>query len=347
MLKAIESNPSPRQIVDGIETPHSYLARVSSAFGRCSASIIDEEWIVTAEHCVSNDDSTRINNHISIATRVQIEFEACGDKHNSTKVVAHPNYELDLALVKFDPANFCEEASIILPYKHHALNNSILEHHNYQRFEVCGYASGIVPFCTNILKEDFEPFSENNPDRYYFSPSKLERGDSGGPLIYYHSERSYLIGINSARNFVNDVPVRSIVHRIDAYWVAKIIAENSGTEDVDDIRQLTQKYDNLIFTLNDNILNLQRANNMQGALIRDLQNALDSQGIDILNQGVSIEELKNRKIPTIEEKPLCSDIFRNFEAIVTYYANQYGQLDYNYGKARYANAMFREMGVCR
>ncbi|XP_049838182.1 mite allergen Der f 3-like [Schistocerca gregaria] len=95
------------RIVNGVEAapgefPHQVTLR-ANGYHQCGASILNENWVLTAAHCVE------VPNTYDVLAGTNIVTEG-GTKHNVTDIISHQDYDPsdswinDIALLKVSPA---------------------------------------------------------------------------------------------------------------------------------------------------------------------------------------------------------------------------------------------------
>jgi len=183
----------------------------------CTGSLIDENIVLTAAHCVpSNEDQARLRVAFSVDPICTIEADGKGALRRVEKVVVHPKYnamtedsDYDLALVRFSGV----APSGHVPFR---LVKKSIELTPSSQIYVAGYgrtteanvedpSSPVLKIAQVQVVENAEVSSKNTSDTHasvlYFDQRKGQgacQGDSGGPTLLKQGNEIFLIGVISA-----------------------------------------------------------------------------------------------------------------------------------------------------
>lgn len=200
-------------IVESInEYPFNIILVASTGFNSylnfCSASLIDEEWLVTAAHCADaaqdyidwGSTIYAFMGTIDIYNTSEETFEA----NQVLEILIHPEYssqslQNDIAIFKIEPVQFNEGIQPIL------LSNSSPEHESFAK--VTGYGSTENGYGGFLREADMIIYNQEivQPDLFYATGLEVNGnlpspcpGDSGGPLFILNDMDVFeLIGVSS------------------------------------------------------------------------------------------------------------------------------------------------------
>uniref|UniRef100_A0A6A7FNN4 Transmembrane protease serine 9-like n=1 Tax=Hirondellea gigas TaxID=1518452 RepID=A0A6A7FNN4_9CRUS len=205
---------NPARIVGGNEAvPHSYpwmAAIFIDDAWFCGGSIISEEWILTAAHCM---DGARTAEVVLGAQNID-KYEASQVTVYSTDFTVHEYYNPslitdDLALIHLsEPITFTTE---IQPVCMPAYSTPGLEAGELVNPSGWGTTSDNDFYITDVLREVTVPVMSNRQCKLIYGPSVTDNtvcvdttggmgicsGDSGGPLNHVENGISYIRGISS------------------------------------------------------------------------------------------------------------------------------------------------------
>lgn len=81
-------------IVGGVEAEKGefpFMVGIRKASHHCGGSIINSEWIVSAAHCLTGDESVYT---VVAGDHINNEFEGTEQNRTVTRIVIHPDYDL-------------------------------------------------------------------------------------------------------------------------------------------------------------------------------------------------------------------------------------------------------------
>jgi len=174
----------------------------------CSASLIDEEWLVTAAHCAEAAQENidwGASIYAFMGTNSIYVYEETFEANEVLEIFIHPEYNIqtlqnDIAVFKIAPVQFNEGIQPIL------LSNIRPEHGSFAK--ITGYGStenysgdGFLREARMIIYDEDIP----QPDLFYGTGLEVNGnlpspcpGDSGGPLFILNDMDEFeLIGISS------------------------------------------------------------------------------------------------------------------------------------------------------
>tara|TARA_Y100000389_G_scaffold97382_1_gene94130 strand:- start:47 stop:1018 length:972 start_codon:yes stop_codon:yes gene_type:complete len=180
----------------------------SNAIPFCSASLIDEEWLVTAAHCAEAAQENidwGASIYAFMGTNSIYVYEETFESNEVLEIFIHPEYSVqplqnDIAVFKIAPVQYNEGIQPVL------LSNIRPEHGSFAK--VTGYGSTENDSGGGFLREARMIIYDEDtaqPDLFYGTGSEVNGnlpsacpGDSGGPLFILNDMDEFeLIGVSS------------------------------------------------------------------------------------------------------------------------------------------------------
>lgn len=212
---------------------------------RCTGSIIDKNWILTAAHCVGNENDSDVGIVVGMDDTVN---QVVGSKDNvqylrPKKVIKHPKYKVK----SFKDHGLMAFADIALLYVDKDLSRQpvpVAESVNYNTTNAYGIGWGMYNSTTNTVelptqlqelkvfpyKQGAEYsalnmtvgtlFSDKVLVTYAEKSQSVGAGDSGGPLVLYNdsTNRYELVGVTSSGSqYTNVVQYRDWINENMGY----------------------------------------------------------------------------------------------------------------------------------
>ncbi|WP_444998070.1 trypsin-like serine protease [Aliikangiella sp. IMCC44359] len=198
-----QGNGIDKKIVNGVETQpgsRTYQAMlVRNGRQWCGGTLIADNWILTAAHCVDNASTS------TLTVRLNSHTVNSGTTHSVSKIVLHPQTSNDIALLKLTNPAASSLTRALLPTPE--LENTIAGPGTNVTVSGWGNTSNGGP-SSNVLLEVDLPVLTTEQCRQELGSSIDERtvcgggpdgksacnGDSGGPYAIRHNGNVYSIG---------------------------------------------------------------------------------------------------------------------------------------------------------
>ncbi|OMJ15650.1 Urokinase-type plasminogen activator [Smittium culicis] len=209
----IGGSPSSKLYYPYITQLYQYDEERKKYYFTCTASLINEQYVVTAAHCVHDEEDNEIPGKTIFLNIGQDKLAVNSDIKNFykvTEVILNDYTDLiknDIALLKLDrkvPASVATPAKVY-PYK--VNSNTPLEvagfgvTNYFAKFVSSTLQKTRVSASTGLKCRMFNPFWFNNSGSSICSINESEndacQGDSGGPLVAKLNGKRTLVGITS------------------------------------------------------------------------------------------------------------------------------------------------------
>lgn len=197
------------------------LHNITSFVG--SGILIDPSFVLTAGHCIDNDDIVEIK-----------LFN--GECHSVKKLIHHPYYSIgpyvlnDIGLIELETP--------VVDVKIYKLHPDLLEMSKFQDIDVCGYG-GSWKKQSQIGKFRFYGILVEEPNEFKILPidGSVWFGDSGGGVFSTYKDETYITGIiRSFSVYPSDngiIIVENSCVRVDRYkeWISSIVKSINTIDD--------------------------------------------------------------------------------------------------------------------